>query len=211
MGGARKPMLELSGEPVLVHALRPFLADPRVTCVVVALGGDGAMDPPPWLTSLDDRIRVVAGGETRAHSVRNGLAALPETLDVIAVHDAARPLVTAELVRTCIDIASEGVGAVAGCPAVDTIKEVGPDRRVVSTPDRTRLWQAHTPQVFPAEMVRRAYEADLTGATDDAFLVERLGLDIRMVDGGPTNLKVTRPGDLALAEAVLRARRGGPS
>ena len=155
MGGVRKAFLELEGEPVLAHALRPFLSDDRVTHVVVALGPADAAEAPAWITDLDARVSVVAGGSTRAESVRNGVAALPD-VDVIAVHDAARPLVTAEVVNRCIDIALAGQGAVAGCPAVDTVKQVDADGHVVATPDRTHLWYAHTPQVFPAEMLRRA-------------------------------------------------------
>jgi 2-C-methyl-D-erythritol 4-phosphate cytidylyltransferase len=209
MGGARKPFLELAGEPVLVHALRPFLSDSRVVAVVVALAEEEAISPPDWLTGLDARVRVVSGGQTRAESVRRALAALPDDLDVVAVHDAARPLVTADVVARCIDVAAAGEGAVAGCPAVDTMKEVEEGQRIVGTPDRRRLWHAHTPQVFPAGALRRAYEGDLEGATDDASLLERQGLTVRMVDGGAANLKVTRPEDLLLAEAVVRSRKVG--
>lgn len=206
LGGARKPFLELCGEPMLRRAVAPFLADPRVVAVVVALAGDDALAPPGWLTEMDARIRVVKGGATRAESVRLALAALPRDLDVVAVHDAARPLVTTELVGRCIDVAALGEGAVAGCPAVDTMKEVDHGGLVVGTPDRRRLWHAHTPQAFPAEALRKAYAGDLQGVTDDASLMERAGLPVRMVDGGPANLKVTRPEDLPLAEALLRAR-----
>jgi len=209
MGGARKPFLDLAGEPLLKRAVAPFLADPRVVAVAVALGEDEALAPPAWLAEMDPRIRIVAGGATRAESVRFALAALPGDVDVVAVHDAARPLVTPELVARCIDVAAGGEGAVAGCPAVDTMKEVGPDGRVEGTPDRRRLWHAQTPQVFPADALRKAYAGDLEGATDDASLMERAGLPVRMVEGGTANLKVTRPEDLALAEALLRARSAG--
>lgn len=209
MGGARKPFLELAGEPVLVHALRPFLADARVVAVAVALGEADAASPPTWLTGLDPRIRVVAGGATRAESVRNALDALPSDLDVLAVHDAARPLITVEVVARCIDVAAAGEGAVAGCPTVDTMKEVDSESRISATPDRSRLWHAHTPQVFPAHWLRTAYAGRLGHATDDASLMESLGFPVRMVDAGPLNLKVTRPDDLLVAEAVLRSREEG--
>lgn len=208
MGGIRKPFLDLDGEPVVVHALRPFLAQDRVVSVVVALAAGDAAAPPDWLAALDPRVRVVAGGATRAESVRLALAALPPDLDVIAVHDAARPLVTPEAVARCLDIAQAGEGAVLGCPAVDTMKEVDGTGRVVATPPRERLWHAHTPQVFPAAALRRAYAGSLEGATDDASLAEATGLPVRMVDAGGPNLKVTRPDDVILAEAVLRARKG---
>lgn len=209
MGGVRKPFLELAGEPVLVHALRPFLGDERVVAVVVALAPEDASTPPAWLSGLDPRISVVAGGATRTESVRNALAALPEDLDVVAVHDAARPLVAPEAVARCIEVAAGGEGAVAGCPAVDTMKEVDAERRIVSTPERARLWHAQTPQVFPADVARRAYAVVDGGgtATDDAALAERVGATVRMVDAGPSNLKVTTADDVLVADAILAARR----
>lgn len=206
MGGARKPFLELAGEPILVHALRPFLDDERVVCVCVALSAEDAADPPRWLLELDARIRIVAGGSTRGESVRLALAALGPDVTVIAVHDAARPLVTADVIRTCIDLAATGFGAVAGCPVVDTMKVVDAGGQIVSTPDRATLWHAHTPQVFPAELLRRAYDGGGLGATDDASLVEEVGGSVRMVDAGPFNMKVTLPTDVAVAESILRAR-----
>ncbi len=206
MGGLSKPFLELAGEPVLLHALRPLLAQVSVVSVVVALAPDDAASPPDWLTELDERITVVAGGQTRTESVGVALAALPPDVSVIAVHDAARPLVTAEVVAECIAVAAGGQGAVAGCPAVDTMKEVDGDGRIVTTADRSRLWRAHTPQVFPAALLREAYQRAGSGATDDAALVERIGAEVRMVDGGTWNLKVTRPDDLPVAEALLRMR-----
>lgn len=208
MGGVRKPFLELDGQPVLLRALRPFLADDRVVRVVVALATDDAADPPQWLTALDERVRVVAGGETRGASVARCLDAIPENVHVIAVHDAARPLVTHEVVRRCLDVAASGVGAVAGCPAVDTMKVVDESGFIVSTPGRSTLWHAHTPQVFPAEALRSAYAAGGIEATDDASLVERGRIRVRMVDDGTLNPKITRSGDLAVGEAILRERAG---
>ena len=206
MGGVQKPFLELAGEPVLVHALRPFLAQSTVVSIVVALPPDDAASPPSWLTGLDERITVVAGGDTRTASVGNAMAALPTDVDLIAVHDAARPLVTTDVVAECIDVASEGKGAVAGCPAIDTMKEVDEASRVLATADRSRLWRAHTPQVFPAALLREAYRRAESVATDDAALAEQMGVEIHMVDSGAWNLKVTRPEDVPVAEALLRMR-----
>lgn len=207
MGGVRKAFIHLAGEPVLTHALRALLGDSRVVAVAVALAPEDAVDPPEWLVALDPRISVVQGGDSRTDSVRAALAALPDALDIIAVHDAARPLVTKDVVSRCIDVAESGVGAVAGCPVVDTLKEVRPDGTVVATPDRARFWRAHTPQVFPAAMLRHAYANAAEGATDDAALVERAGGKVRLVDDGTSNLKVTRTEDLKVAEAILRGRR----
>ncbi|MSR35195.1 MAG: 2-C-methyl-D-erythritol 4-phosphate cytidylyltransferase [Gemmatimonadetes bacterium] len=203
MGVVRKPFLALRGEPVLLHALRPFLAHPAVVAVRVALAAEDAADAPAWLRDLDPRVRVVAGGGTRAESVRAALDALGD-VDVVLVHDAARPLVTAAAIQRCIDAAARGEGAVAGWPASDTLKEVDEDRFVRATPDRSRIWHAQTPQAFPAELLRRAYAAwDGIEATDDAALVERVGGRVRMVEGSATNIKVTRPEDVAIVEAIL--------
>lgn len=206
MGGARKPLLQLAGEPILVHALRPFLADPRVTRIAVAMTADDVKALPDWLTGVDDRVVVVEGGDTRGASVARAIAALPDDVSVIAVHDAARPLVTRSVIAQCIDLAHSGFGAVAGSPAIDTIKRVDGRAFVTGTPDRSTLWQAHTPQVFPADELRAAYASGVDTATDDAALVEAAGGRIRMVDDGGTNLKVTRPVDLVVAEAILSAR-----
>lgn len=208
MGGTRKPFLELAGQPVLRRALAPFLGEPRVVAVVVALTPEEAAAPPAWLRELDPRVRVVAGGASRAESVRNAIAALPDDVDVIAVHDAARPLVELRVISECIDLAAAGTGAVAGCPATDTMKRVDREGLVVDTPDRATLWHAHTPQVFPAPVLREAYARAGSGSTDDASLVETVGGRVRMVDGGRTNLKLTTNGDVALAEAILRLRGG---
>lgn len=211
MGGARKPFLTLSGEPLLVHALRPFLATPDVVAVAVAVSPGDLDEARAWVEGLDPRIRVVAGGRTRSDSVAEAVVALPVPLDVILVHDAARPLVTTGAIRRCIEAAAAGEGAVAGWPATDTLKEVDASGRIVRTPERTRIWHAQTPQGFPAEILRSAlsHPGLRAGATDDASLVEALGTSVRMVEGSPDNLKVTRPGDLPVAELLLALRRRG--
>jgi 2-C-methyl-D-erythritol 4-phosphate cytidylyltransferase len=210
MGGRRKPFLELRGEPVLLHALRPFLAHPAVAAVRVALSPEDAADPPGWLRELDARVGVVRGGATRTHSVRAALDALDD-VDIVLVHDAARPLVTTEIIERCIGAARGGQGAVAGWPASDTLKQVDDERRVIATPDRSRIWHAQTPQAFPAELLRRAYAGwDGREATDDAALVERVGGRVVMVEGAATNLKVTRPEDVPVAEALLAMDPPGP-
>jgi 2-C-methyl-D-erythritol 4-phosphate cytidylyltransferase len=208
MGGTRKAFLELCGEPVLVHALRPFLSEPRVVALAVALPPEDASSPPAWLSGFAARVVVVAGGATRSQSVRAALAALPEDLDAIAVHDAARPLVTQRVVSECLTLALRGFGAVAGCPAVDTLKRVDGGGLVLDTPDRAGFWHAHTPQAFPASVLRAAYADAALEGTDDSALVERTGARVRvqMVDAGPSNLKITRPEDVPLAEAILRGR-----
>lgn len=214
MGGRRKQYLELAGEPVLLRAVRPFLARDDVAEVVVALPAEDASAPPAWLTGADDRIRTVAGGASRGASVRAALEDLSAAVRIVVIHDGARPLLDPGTLRRCVEEARAGRGAVAGVPAVDTMKEVEEGGRIVRTPDRSRLWHAQTPQAFPREVVVEAYRGatdDELAATDDASLVERLGREVRMVRGSRRNLKVTRPGDLAVAEALLRRADETPS
>ena len=133
------------------------------------------------------------------------MLAAPEA-DVYVVHDAARPFVTVKLVRACLE-ALEGVdGVVAAAPVTDTVKEAGPDGLVLRTLDRSGLWAIQTPQVFRADVLRRALDVDdaaLAAATDDASLVEAAGGSVRVVQAPPENVKITRPEDLRLAEARL--------
>lgn len=209
MGGVRKPFLELLGEPLLLWSLRPFLAHPQVTAVAVALAAPELAEPPAWLREVDPRVRLVQGGATRGESVRAALEALPPEVEVVAVHDAARPLVTREILDACLAEVAPGRGAVAGWPAVDTLKEVDEGGVIVATPPRERIWHAHTPQVFPRDLLVEAYREAARlgiGDTDDAALVERMGGTVVMVPGSALNLKVTRAGDLALAEHLLGTR-----
>jgi len=156
---------------------------------------------PPGYETGPDRV---TGGASRSESVRLALAAAPEAT-VAVVHDAARPLVTRELVEACIAALGEGFdGAVAAARASDTIKEAGDDMRVVRTLDRSRLWAIQTPQAFVADVLRRALDGgDLTSATDDAALVEAAGGSVRVVEAPPENIKVTSAVDLRFAELLL--------
>jgi 2-C-methyl-D-erythritol 4-phosphate cytidylyltransferase len=158
---------------------------------------------PEGFDAGPDRVR---GGDSRSASVRNALEAAPEAT-VAVVHDAARPLITRELVESCLAALEPGVdGAIAAAPMTDTVKEAAPDGRVLRTLDRRVLWQIQTPQVFRADVLRRALDRDaaaLAAATDDAALVEELGGTVRVVEAPPENIKVTRSTDLRIAEALL--------
>ena len=152
-----------------------------------------------------ERPGSVEGGASRSASVRNALAAAPEARTVV-VHDAARPLVTRELVESCLAALMGVDGVTAAAPVTDTIKQTFPDGTVERTLERSRLWAVQTPQVFRADALRRALDVDeavLAGATDDASLVEAAGGTIRVVEAPPDNFKVTSRADLARAEALL--------
>jgi 2-C-methyl-D-erythritol 4-phosphate cytidylyltransferase len=195
-GQVPKALVVCAGRPLVEWSLDVLAA----TCdrVVVAV--------PPGTGEGPDRV---AGGATRSESVRNALAAAPEA-DVAVVHDAARPLVTPELVRACVaEVEAGWDGAIAAARVTDTVKEAGDDLRVERTLDRSRLWSIQTPQAFKAEVLRRALDVDagtLAAATDDAMLVESAGGSVRIVEAPSDNLKVTGPLDLERAEALLNAR-----
>jgi 2-C-methyl-D-erythritol 4-phosphate cytidylyltransferase len=178
----------------------------RVVFAVPAERADAGVPGHPDASPADAaaaRIERIAGGAARSESVRNALAAVPEA-DIVVIHDAARPLVTEELVRRCIHVVNGGAdGAIAAAPVTDTIKEADEEGRVTRTLDRARLWSIQTPQVFRADVLRKALEGDVASATDDASLVESRGGDVRIVESTPRNFKITWPDDLLRAEALL--------
>jgi 2-C-methyl-D-erythritol 4-phosphate cytidylyltransferase len=193
--GAQKQFVEIGGRPLVAWSL----ASARQACdgVVLVLPADS-------LAKSWGADRVVVGGATRSQSVRSGLGAVPANVDVIAVHDAARPLAQPGLWAAVLAAVEAGAdGAIPASPVVDTVKEVRPDGHLV-TLDRSRLVAVQTPQAFRAELLRRAHRAG-SEATDDAALVEAAGGRVVLVDGAPDNLKVTSPSDLILAAALAAA------
>jgi 2-C-methyl-D-erythritol 4-phosphate cytidylyltransferase len=207
--GRPKAFVALAGRPMLAWSL-DALHDAGIEDVVVAAPA-GAEDEA--LAVAQSRgmaeVRVVAGAAARSGSVRAALAAAPDGHDRVVVHDAARPLVDPELVSRSLAALDAADAAVAAARVTDTVKEAGPDGRVVATLDRSRLWAIQTPQAFRREALERALAVDdavLAAATDDAWLVERLGGAVLVVESSPANLKVTTPHDLRVAELLLRER-----
>jgi 2-C-methyl-D-erythritol 4-phosphate cytidylyltransferase len=203
--GVRKQYRLLAGVPVLAWSLEAFLGHPAIVRTVVVLPPDDASEPPDWLAAFP--VARVAGGEMRGDSVRHGLAALaPGEVDIVLVHDGARPLVSRALIDRVIAAAGEGA-VIPGLPISDTVKQVDEHERVLGTLDRTRLRGVQTPQAFPLETLLLVHEravAESVRVTDDAALFERYGLSVRVIDGDPTNLKVTTPLDLEIAEALAQ-------
>ncbi len=198
--GGPKAFVMLGGRPMLEWSIDALSKVDAVERIVVAL--------PPGVNAPAGTVGVTGGAE-RSHSVR---AALREAggADVVLVHDAARPMVTPEIVRDCLDAlaAHDCDGAIAAAPVTDTIKE-SRGEEVVRTLDRTRLWAVQTPQAFTRQALERALDRDeaaLAGATDDASLVESDGGTVRLVPAPRENLKVTTPLDLRVAELLLAER-----
>ncbi len=192
--GAAKQFAHLAGRPLVAWSLETARQCCHGVVLVVPAGAPAAS----W-----DADAVVPGGATRADSVRAGLAAVPPTAEIIAVHDAARPLARPELWQAVLDAIRAGAdGAIPAAPVTDTVKEVDPDGRLV-TLDRSRLVAVQTPQAFRATVLRRAHLAG-GDATDDAALVEAAGGRVVLVDGPTDNLKITSPSDLIVAAALKR-------
>lgn len=207
--GSPKALLDLAGRPMLRWTLDAFLPEARVEHIVVALGADLVAAPPGWLLAEAPRVRFVEGGRDRGDSVHAALQTLGEDVDVVLVHDAARPLVPAEVIDRTIAEAAAGRCVVAAIPAADTLQEVDSERRIVATPDRGRLWQAQTPQAFPRAVLLAAYDRaahDGVRATDDAALVARYGSPVFVVEGDARNFKITVPSDVQMAESLLAPR-----
>ncbi len=204
--GDLKQFRWVAGKPMLLHSVQTFQLRSDVAMVVVVLPRAYAGDPPPWLFQCDlERLVVSVGGRTRGDSVYNGLEDLPETVRVVLVHDAARPLVTGETINRVVAEARAGRGAVAALPVVDTLKQVDADGRIVRTVERSGLWRAQTPQGFPRELLLRAHvvaRRDGVAATDDAALVERLGDPVVVVQGSERAMKITDAADFARADAL---------
>lgn len=219
MGADRpKQLLPLAGVPILVHSCRALLKVPGLECIVmVAAKTHMSQCRHCCATFLDKeqlaRLRFTPGGQSRQDSVRAGLAQLPPALPLVMVHDAARPLVQPELFLRCLEAAARHGAAIAALPLSDTLKAVdATDARIQHTVDRSRLWQAQTPQAMYRHLLLQAYQrADADGfqGTDEAALLEHAGITVRVVEGSPRNMKITRPEDLSLAEILLREKDGG--
>jgi 2-C-methyl-D-erythritol 4-phosphate cytidylyltransferase len=198
--GFDKLWAPLGDRPLLAHTLAALAAPPVERLALVVAAGRLA-DGRALAATLPVPTVVVLGGARRQDSVRNGLLALGPCA-WIAVHDAARPFATSALLARVLAAAQATGAAIAAVPVTDTIKRVR-DGAVVETLPRAELWAIQTPQVFRGDLLAAAHRATADDATDDAMLVERLGVQVRVANGAYNNVKITTPDDLALAAAIL--------
>ena len=208
MGGLDKTLAPLAGEPLIARTVEVFERSPNVGSVVLMVA-ERNVEAVRKIAAERGWAKVAGvcpGGERRQDTVRLGLAALPEG-DWVVVHDGARPLVDAALIAAGLAAAAATGAAVAALPAAETIKRVAGGARVVETLDRGELVIAQTPQVFRRDVLERAHREVTDDVTDDAAMVERLGVEVRIFAGDPANVKVTTPSDLAVAGALLAAAR----
>jgi 2-C-methyl-D-erythritol 4-phosphate cytidylyltransferase len=210
MGGREnKQFIQLLGRPLIEYSLAAFQQCGVVDAIVLVRRADHAALAERIGRSFNKIIAFADGGVERQNSVWNGLAQCPAATAIVAVHDGARPLVTPALIETTIRSAQTHGTGIAAAKIVDTIKEATEDRVVVRTVDRSRLWAVQTPQTVRFDLLRRAYAAVLEQGvivTDEAAAVERTAHPVRLVETPFPNLKITAPGDLSVAEALLRAR-----
>lgn len=211
-GKTTKQFAEIEGKPILLHTLEKFAQIPQVSDVYISVRENETERLRDFLSAqhLRPRMHVVVGGDHRQQSVANALASVEaDAEDVVLVHDAVRPFVDREIIENVIECAAKHGAAIAGLPAVDTIKQVERTANgaiITSTIPRERVVMAQTPQGFRYELLRRVFEdaaKDGFIGTDEASLVERAGHQVAVVMGSPRNIKITSPADMELAEFYL--------
>ena len=198
----------LGGVPILVHTVRVFVSSSSVDRIVVVVPPDRVVSTSTLLTEYDlagDTLEVIGGGRRRQDSVKAGLDSLDSDVDIVLVHDGARPLLSHELITRCCDAASRYGAAIAAVPVKDTLKKGAADNRILHTVDREGLWQAQTPQAARLSLLLDAYKlAGERDVTDEASLLELAGTAVQLVEGSETNIKITRPDDLIIAEKIMQ-------
>lgn len=204
-----KQFMGLAGKPVLAHSLLTFERADFIDGIIVVVKSEDISRCREEIIeayAISKSMAVVAGGDRRQDSVHCGLMELPAQTAAVCIHDGARPLVDEDCIKNTFDALSEYDGAVLGIPVNDTIKRANDDGTIRQTEDRSGLWLIQTPQTFKPAVIMKAYQqARIDGfeGTDDAMLIERINGSVKIEMGSPTNIKVTRPEDIKLAEAFL--------
>lgn len=209
----RKQYLPLAGRPILTHTLQIFDACQDVSQLVVVIPGEDITFCQRHVIgpfALRRPVRLVAGGAERQESVYNGLVAAEGQAHTVVIHDGVRPFIRCRQIWACCERAQTTGACILAAPVRDTLKRRDPGAQRMVTVDRSAVWQAQTPQVFTYALIRQAHEAarrEGIRATDDAALVERLGKEVKVLEGSPWNFKITTPEDLAVAERLMQGDR----
>jgi len=216
MGGpVPKQFLSIGGQPLIVHSLRTLQASSVIDAIVLAVPeSDLAYCQSDIVEAhrFTKVIKVVAGGQERQDSVRHALAVVDSQVEIVVVHDAVRPFLTQRMLEEVVAAARSNGAAIIALPMRDTVKLVGGGHVIERTVDRKPLWLAQTPQAFRREWLQEAHrkaQIDGMASTDDAYLIEWLGRPVTVVEGSGENIKVTRPEDLVIGEAILASRQTG--
>jgi 2-C-methyl-D-erythritol 4-phosphate cytidylyltransferase len=211
-GSMRKQYLDLSGQPVLAHSIMAVDSCSLIEEIILVVPKEDVeycQNKILSLLDLKNQINLIHGGDRRQDSVYNGLQAVTQPTETIVIHDGARPFIHSEELKECI-LASKKFGAcILATPASDTLKRVYKSGLIETTISRENIWLAQTPQVFQFDLILKAHETarrDGYTGTDDASLVERLGEDVKIINGGRYNIKITKNEDLAIAKAIFDAR-----
>lgn len=212
MQGVNKQILKINGIPVLVRSIRVLAAIPEIREMVVVARPELFEQLEGWKQEyhLPD-FRLIAGGDTRQQSVLNGVGCLSEQVEYVVIHDGARPFADRQLIDRCLQSAVEHQAATAAVLVKDTIKQAADDGSIAATPDRSRLYLTQTPQIFHAQLYRRAAEqaqAEGLDFTDDCQLMEHLGHRVWLAQGDYRNIKITTPEDIVIAQAIAESMEG---
>ncbi|HIP38045.1 MAG TPA: 2-C-methyl-D-erythritol 4-phosphate cytidylyltransferase [Desulfocapsa sulfexigens] len=198
----------LAGTPILIHTVRQFVQSSCIEKIVVVVPSDRVDSTFQLLETYgltDENLQVVAGGKRRQDSVKAGIDSLDGDMDIVLVHDGARPLVSQDVITRCYDAAVCHGAAIAAVPVIDTLKKSDAANRILQTVDREDLWQAQTPQAARLSLLLAAYAAaGDRDVTDEASLLELAGVPVHLVEGSVTNIKITRPDDLVIAEKIMQ-------
>lgn len=211
LGNKKKPFLMLSGMPLLAHTLRAFEECASIDGIIITTATEDIERCREEVVNKYDFskvIAVVSGGKERQESIANALEEVGDTCEVVVVHDAARPLVTPEVIECTVKAAGESGAAITAVPLKDTVKSVS-GGRVQETLRRDTLRAVQTPQAFKSDILKRAYaqaKEDGFVGTDDSSLVERLGITVTIIDGNNSNIKVTTKEDIVIAECLLKEK-----
>lgn len=204
-----KQFIKLNGKEIIAHTIDKFYNNDNIDDIVVVIKEE---EEKHFIDNVINKygfnnIKIAYGGNERQDSVYNGIKKLNNNCDVILVHDGARPFVTGDIIKNSIEEAKKHNAVVVGVKVKDTIKMVSEDGNIIDTPNRNFLWSVQTPQVFKYDIITKAYADAYNGnyyGTDDAMLVERIGYNVKMVEGSYDNIKITTPEDLKFGEQILK-------